>query len=207
MNFTTYVFSRNVISRAALQPLIRTHLGRSFYTSPRLDDPIRPPSVSELRTEQEHKEAESWVHDFKAQFSRIPRSLVDLSFSRSSGPGGQNVNKVNTKATLRCSIDSPWIPRWSLPHLKNTPHYAPSSHSLLITSSVHRSQAQNIDECLEKLRDLIIVAASAPIQKATSPEQKKKVEELVKADKERRKREKMHKSDVKRGRRNQDLDF
>ncbi|PPQ63243.1 hypothetical protein CVT24_005703 [Panaeolus cyanescens] len=168
---------------------------------------MQPPSFSELRTEQEHKEAEHWVNVFKSQFSAIPRNLVDLSFSRSSGPGGQNVNKVNTKATVRCSLDSPWIPPWSRPHLRNTPHYVSSSHTLLVTSMVHRSQAQNIDECLGKLRDLIVSAASAPIQKAASPEQQKKVEQLVKIDKERRKKEKMHKSDVKRGRRNQGYDF
>ena len=32
----------------------------------------------------------------------------------------QNVNKVNTKATLRCPIDTPWIPLWARDHLKKT---------------------------------------------------------------------------------------
>ena len=32
----------------------------------------------------------------------------------------QNVNKVNTKATLRCPIDAPWIPLWAHEHLKKT---------------------------------------------------------------------------------------
>ncbi len=35
---------------------------------------------------------------------KIPLREFQFSFVRSSGPGGQNVNKVNTKATLRWSI-------------------------------------------------------------------------------------------------------
>ena len=42
---------------------------------------------------------------------KVPLNKLDLSFSRSSGPGGQNVNKVNTKADIRFKIDSAdWIP-------------------------------------------------------------------------------------------------
>ena len=35
---------------------------------------------------------------------RIPGSEIALSFARSSGPGGQNVNKVNSKAVLKWNI-------------------------------------------------------------------------------------------------------
>ena len=43
-----------------------------------------------------------------------------------SSNAAQNVNKVNTKATLRCPIDTPWIPLWARDHLKKTVR---SSHS------------------------------------------------------------------------------
>ena len=35
---------------------------------------------------------------------RIPLKEFDFTFARSSGPGGQNVNKVNTKAMLRWDV-------------------------------------------------------------------------------------------------------
>jgi peptidyl-tRNA hydrolase ICT1 len=82
---------------------------------------------------------------------------------------------------------------------------------------VHRSQAQNIDECLQKvclplitgcaiswiyfqLHSLILSAASIPIKKGPSEEQKKKVEGLMKAAHARRKADKMKRSSVKQGR-------
>ena len=47
----------------------------------------------------------------KAKDINIPLDKVDFAFARSSGPGGQNVNKLNTKAELRFEIDSAsWIP-------------------------------------------------------------------------------------------------
>jgi peptidyl-tRNA hydrolase ICT1 len=86
-------------------------------------------------------------------------------------------------------------------------------------SAVHRSQAQNIDECLQKviliffrfrqsviylysiqLHDLVVQAASKSIVNAPSMEQKKKVEDLVKMEQKRRKAQKMKRSDIKQNR-------
>lgn len=41
----------------------------------------------------------------------IPESYLEINHSRSSGPGGQNVNKVNTKVELRFKLDAAdWLP-------------------------------------------------------------------------------------------------
>lgn len=41
----------------------------------------------------------------------VNKDDVEIAFSRSSGPGGQNVNKVNTKVDMRLSVrDADWIP-------------------------------------------------------------------------------------------------
>lgn len=45
----------------------------------------------------------------------IPINQLNFNYSRSSGPGGQNVNKVNTKVELRISIDKiDWLTEYYL---------------------------------------------------------------------------------------------
>lgn len=48
-----------------------------------------------------------------------------VTYSRSSGPGGQNVNKVNTKATLKLDLDraAKWLPKHTLINLRDTVSY------------------------------------------------------------------------------------
>ncbi|RDB25975.1 Peptidyl-tRNA hydrolase ICT1, mitochondrial [Hypsizygus marmoreus] len=157
-----------------------------------------PPHISALITPEDTQAARSWISTFKTQI--IPRGAVELTFSRSSGPGGQHVNKVNTKTTLRCPLDSPWIPVWAHQDLKANPHYVASSNSILITSSVYRSQVENIEDCLKKLHDLILSTSSASIKTEPSEEQKKRVEALERAEKAWRRQEKSYRSEVKKGR-------
>ncbi|CAA7261425.1 unnamed protein product [Cyclocybe aegerita] len=159
-----------------------------------------PPDFSQLTTEKQHAAASKWVSEFTAPDVQVTKDLVDISFSRSSGPGGQNVNKVDTKATIRCSVNASWIPRWSHPALIQNPHYVASSHSILITSTVHRSQSQNVEDCLDKLHTIVLEAASSLVKNPTSLEQKKKVQDLMKADKVRWKEEKMKRSSIKQAR-------
>ncbi|OSD06509.1 hypothetical protein PYCCODRAFT_941629 [Trametes coccinea BRFM310] len=161
------------------------------------------------RTSPWSRAAVRWAHS-GSQTLPVPPSLPaiqDASQSErarewidNSGPGGQNVNKVNTKATLRCSIHEPWIPPWARDYLKKTPSYVSSSQSILLTSTVHRSQAQNVQECLSKLHALIVSAASAGLVNEPSEEQKERVRSFEKAEKARRRLEKEKRKQVKRGR-------
>jgi peptidyl-tRNA hydrolase ICT1 len=101
------------------------------------------PQLASVSSPEDANEARSWISRFKSQ--AIMRGSVEMSFSRSSGPGGQvrdktciaphskahrkiftghqNVNKVNTKATLRCPIDLPWIPLWARNELRKSVRY------------------------------------------------------------------------------------
>lgn len=60
---------------------------RVFHaTAPRLSLPV-PPALPRLETKVDMAGAREWLHAFRN--AAVPRNLVDLSFARSSGPGGQ----------------------------------------------------------------------------------------------------------------------
>ena len=62
-------------------------LSRSFFGNEARPGLPKPPSISELATEQDTEEARTWATQFVNV--RVPKEAVDFSFSRSSGPGGQ----------------------------------------------------------------------------------------------------------------------
>lgn len=103
---------------------------------------------------------------------RIPYGELKFSFSRSPGPGGQNVNKLNTKATLHWSV----VENQTLPdavRARFVELFAKrinEAGELVLSSSVHRTQRGNYDECLAKLRHLVLAAAVVrPARKPTRP--------------------------------------
>ena len=85
---------------------------------------------------------------------QIPLSEFEFTYVRSSGPGGQNVNKVNSKALLRWPV----IRSASLPpdvrerFLRRFASRLTTEGELLINSQRYRDQGRNADDCLEKLR-------------------------------------------------------
>jgi ribosome-associated protein len=124
----------------------------------------------------------------------IPRSELRLSFVRSSGPGGQNVNKVNTKVQLRwCVTRSGSVPEDVRDRL--LARYARRINDrgeLVLASQRYRDQARNIADCLAKLRDMVSAAAVPPRRrKKTAP---------PRSSAEARLREKRAQSDKKRRR-------
>jgi ribosome-associated protein len=94
----------------------------------------------------------------------IPRRELRFTFVRSSGPGGQNVNKVASKAVLRWSIlTSQAIPEEVRGRL--LARYARRINDrgeLILSSQRYRDQARNIEDCLEKMQQLILNAVKTP---------------------------------------------
>jgi ribosome-associated protein len=87
----------------------------------------------------------------------IPASEIEFTFVRSSGPGGQNVNKVNSKAVLRWNVvSSPSIREDVRSRFLHA--YASkltSSGDLILMSDSFRDQGRNRDDCLAKLQDML----------------------------------------------------
>lgn len=103
---------------------------------------------------------------------RIPRDEFAFSYVRSSGPGGQNVNKVNSKAVLRWSpTTSPGLPEGVRQRfMERFASRLTGGGELVIASERFRDQRRNADDCLEKLRTMLLAAAEPPkARKKTKP--------------------------------------
>ncbi|HWE38050.1 MAG TPA: alternative ribosome rescue aminoacyl-tRNA hydrolase ArfB [Isosphaeraceae bacterium] len=102
----------------------------------------------------------------------IPLEEFRFEFARSGGPGGQNVNKVASKAVLRWKPGaSPSLPEPVRARLlRAVASRLTTEGELLVTSQRTRDQGRNVDDCLDKVRRLVLAAATPPkARKATRP--------------------------------------
>lgn len=118
------------------------------------------------------------IRDFTSEFK--------FSSSRSSGPGGQNVNKVNSKIELRFNIIKSELLNEDekVIILRKLKTKINSDGDLIITAQEDRSQLKNKQEAIGKFYDMIIKALT-PVKKrrATNPT-KSSVEKRLKKKKE-----------------------
>ena len=121
----------------------------------------------------------------------LPASSLRFQFARSSGPGGQNVNKLNTKAILTIAaveLEKVLEPA-ALERLKRLAGRQFASDRLVLSSAASRSQVANRRACLTKLRFLVVRALVRPkVRRPTRPSR---------SAVERRLREKSHRSRIK----------
>ncbi|CAG9774016.1 unnamed protein product [Ceutorhynchus assimilis] len=110
---------------------------------------LHPQSSLKLTTPSKSSLAQS--PDFDGY---IPLDQLEITYSRSSGPGGQNVNKVNTKVDIRFHLQKA---NWLSDKVKSKilekygAKLSKEGH-LIFRSDVTRSQQLNLADCLEKLR-------------------------------------------------------
>lgn len=161
-----------------------------------------------------------WRDAFSHKDLFVERAGIETSFTRSSGPGGQHVNKTSSKAVVRLDLgkvtaSAPTDPidldrvvdsqRWLLPTLAaklalDSSYYAPSTHSLLFTSSQSRSQHSNLADALSRMHSHILQVASLDLPGETSESQAEKVAKLQAREKRKLKQVKEKRKDLKKGR-------
>jgi ribosome-associated protein len=106
----------------------------------------------------------------------VPRALpfreLRFEFARSSGPGGQNVNKVESKAVLRWDVGaSRVLPAAQLARFRARFASRIRADGVLVLSSQrHRTRERNVADCLAKLEAMLLAVAAPPKRrKATRP--------------------------------------
>lgn len=137
------------------------------------------------------KPPDSWID--LAPGVAVPPESIRFSFSSSSGPGGQNVNKRATQAELRIRLDDIPIAADARQRLAAMlSRRVNDEGEIFIDADEFRSQLQNKRACLDRLRDMVVKALVRPkTRRATKP---------TKGSQRRRIEEKKRRGDIKRGR-------
>ena len=105
----------------------------------------------------------------------VAAEALDFTFVRGGGPGGQHVNKTSTKAVLRVLLADLWgLDFAGLDRLRAVAgsHIVGegAAEALLITDHSTRSQADNREACMTRLKTLVSMAAKRPkVRKKTKP--------------------------------------
>lgn len=121
----------------------------------------------------------------------IPAQDLSVRFVRSSGPGGQNVNKVATKVELRLELrQTEALSVGQKARLaQRYPSQVTREGQLILTGDEHRSQVMNLEAARKRLREMILQVRRPPrVRRATKPSR---------AAKQRRLDEKRHRASVK----------
>eukprot|EP01018_Ginkgo_biloba_P012901 Gb_21827 [translate_table: standard] len=148
------------------------------------------------------QDAEDRAANINEPVPKVTLDHVTVNFARSGGPGGQNVNKVNTKVDMRFNVSAAqWLnPRVRERILQMEKNRINSDGELVISSTKTRTQKGNIEDALGKLQAIIDAAAYVP--PPPSEEKKKRIRKLAAIDEQKRLQSKKVNSQKKAIRRN-----
>ncbi len=110
-------------------------------------------------------------HDTEAALRRrIPESEFEFTFARSGGPGGQNVNKVNTRVTLWFDVRGSRSLTAEERHTvcRSLAGRVGNDGRLRVVALRHRTQRANRETAIQRLYELLSTALTPkPIRRAT----------------------------------------
>eukprot|EP00501_MAST-03F_sp_TOSAG23-6_P000536 GSMAST32.ASY1.ANO1.556.1 assembled CDS len=126
----------------------------------------------------------------------VEKDMVDVKYVRSSGPGGQNVNKLSTKAEVRFNVYTvPWLPAEVRSRLAvQQATRINKAGEIVLYSDAERTQGRNLRDCLKKLQSIVDKAI-------VEPKERKIWEGIGEKTKAKRRRQKEHRKNIKSGRR------
>jgi ribosome-associated protein len=102
---------------------------------------------------------------------RIRSEEIEVETSRASGPGGQHVNKTETRVTLRWSLAESSLPDWAKNRVRSKLRSRlTKAEQLLVSVDSTRNQSRNLTLAYERLRALVAEALVEPkTRRATRP--------------------------------------
>lgn len=135
---------------------------------------------------------------------RVKKEYFQVQFVRSSGPGGQNVNKVNTKAEIRFNVEqAQWLPERAKANLMEAEkNRINKDGELVISSSRYRTQQKNLEDALAKVQHMVVEASTPPPE--PSADRIKRAKKLARAFNESRIKDKKKNAQKKSERRRKD---
>ncbi len=121
----------------------------------------------------------------------IPESELSFSASRSSGPGGQNVNKVSSRVTLRFDLEeSPSLTDEQKRRLRRRLSSRLTKEGVLqLDSQRHRSQSANREDAVARFQELL--------RKALAPRRRRIATSVPRSSRRRRLQRKKRRGTIK----------
>ncbi|QDZ21008.1 hypothetical protein HOP50_04g35330 [Chloropicon primus] len=156
----------------------------------------------EREGEEEEEEIERGVYNVRP----VTREDVEVKFIRSGGAGGQNVNKVNTKADVRLDLDrQDWIPpQVKRQVMRKEKNRINKEGELVVSSTKHRTQKKNLEDAMAKMQRFLDDAVTSLLPIESNPVKEKKMKKKLRQANEKRLDKKKKHSMKKKERRRKD---
>uniref|UniRef100_A0A336MUC9 Large ribosomal subunit protein mL62 n=1 Tax=Culicoides sonorensis TaxID=179676 RepID=A0A336MUC9_CULSO len=155
---------RTIISSTNYMKSQNLMLVNRFFTSDLSLEKLYPNSSLKITTPNPPPKGEKFN-------GYIPMNELEITYSRSSGPGGQNVNTINTKVDLRFKFDkiSFISDETKKRMMEQYKHRITKEGYFVIKSELTRHQQLNLADALEKLRT-VIRESEKPVTKEPNPD-------------------------------------
>ena len=125
------------------------------------------------------------------QKTTIPASAMRWTATTSEGPGGQNVNRVQTRVVLRCDLHAAGLPRGVIARMRgDSPRWFEGPSVVVLSCQEHRSQRRNLAEARAKLAAWVSRCWSPPKKRRPTRPGRGAVERRLQAKKKHSERKK-----------------